>query len=308
MLEIRNYAKPESLQEAWELNQKKSNCIIGGMMWLKMSYASVNTAIDLSGLGLGQIDEEADFFRIGCMTTLRDLEKDEALNRFFTGAVREAVRGIVGVQFRNLATIGGSIWGRYGFSDLLTVFLALDSSVELYQGGIVPLAEFIRRKKDRDLLVRVLVPKKSGMGVSYQSFRNTVTDLPVLNVSAAVPEAAAEKILSQKEAEAAAGDAARAGSIAEDGPRTLDFSGIRVTVGARPLEAMLVPEPPAGRISSAAEYGAYAASVVPTESNMRGSAEFRTRLVRVLTKRALVKAAERALLKKQGSSAEEERA
>lgn len=49
------------------------------------------------------------------------------------GAVRESLRHIVGVQFRNLATVGGSIFGRFGFSDVLTMFLALDS-----WGGAVP--------------------------------------------------------------------------------------------------------------------------------------------------------------------------
>ena len=44
--------KVQSLEEAYELNQKKSNRIIGGMIWLKMETLNVGTAIDLSGLGL----------------------------------------------------------------------------------------------------------------------------------------------------------------------------------------------------------------------------------------------------------------
>ena len=51
MISIKEYRKAESLDEAWELNQKKANRIIGGMMWLKMSRGRVQTAIDLSGLG-----------------------------------------------------------------------------------------------------------------------------------------------------------------------------------------------------------------------------------------------------------------
>ena len=34
-----------------------------------------------------------------------------------------------------MSTVGGSIWGRYGFSDVLTLFLAMDTWVELYKGG-----------------------------------------------------------------------------------------------------------------------------------------------------------------------------
>ena len=36
MLTIREYKKVESLEEAYTLNQKKSNRVIGGMIWLKM--------------------------------------------------------------------------------------------------------------------------------------------------------------------------------------------------------------------------------------------------------------------------------
>ena len=56
MIKIKNYKKVENLEEAWELNQKRTNRIIGGMLWVKMSDANVQTAIDLSGLGLDQID------------------------------------------------------------------------------------------------------------------------------------------------------------------------------------------------------------------------------------------------------------
>ena len=142
MLEIRRYRQAESLQEAWELNQKKENRVIGGMLWLKMSRGRCGTAIDLSGLGLDRIEEDDEAFRIGCMATLRQLEMHPALNAYSCGAVRDAVKSIVGVQFRNLATVGGSVWGRFGFSDVLTVFTALGASVELYKRGILPIEEF----------------------------------------------------------------------------------------------------------------------------------------------------------------------
>ena len=36
MLEIKEYVKAESLEQAFELNQKRTNQIIGGMLWMKM--------------------------------------------------------------------------------------------------------------------------------------------------------------------------------------------------------------------------------------------------------------------------------
>ena len=70
MMTIREYKRVESLEEAWELNQKKANRVIGGMIWLKMSRGNVGTAIDISGLGLDQIEETEDTFEIGAMVTL----------------------------------------------------------------------------------------------------------------------------------------------------------------------------------------------------------------------------------------------
>ena len=142
----------ESLEQAYELNQKKRNCIIGGMLWLKMGNRNILNAIDLSTLGLDRIEEDEGGFRIGCMATLRDIEMHEGLNKEFQNLFKEAVRHIVGVQFRNCATVGGSIFPKLGFSDVLTAFLACDTQVILYKKGEVSLREFIYMPTDLSLI------------------------------------------------------------------------------------------------------------------------------------------------------------
>ena len=163
MMTIREYKRAESLEEAWQLNQKKPNRILGGMIWLKMETINVGTAIDLSGLGLDTIEETEDGFSIGAMVTLRQLEQHPGLAAYTHGAMREAVRHIVGV---------------------LTMFLAMDCDVELYKGGVLPLQEYAQRPYDRDVLVRLIV-KKTPMQLYYQSVRNSQTDIPVLTCAAA---------------------------------------------------------------------------------------------------------------------------
>ena len=167
--------------------------------------------------------------------------------------IRESVRSIVGVQFRNLATIGGSIFGRFGFSDVLTCFLALDTEVELYKGGSISLEEFAKMERDNDILVRVIVKKTPGKG-SYQSHRNTKTDFPVLAVAA-------------------------------------DRYGdeLKVAVGARPMKAVCI-HVPAEQLDACTDLKKFAkelATQVPMGSNMRGSAAYRTHLAEVLIRRAL---------------------
>ncbi len=188
MLKIKEIVRPQSLEEAYELNQKRTNRILGGMLWMRMSNIQIQKAIDLSGLGLDTIEETEEEFSIGCMVTLRELELHEDLNAACDGLIRRSVEDIVGVQFRNSATIGGSLFGRFGFSDVLTAFLVLDTYVELYKGGICPLAEFAARKRDNDILVRVIVKKHKG-SYAYQSYRNTKTDFPVLAVAVSKTEA-----------------------------------------------------------------------------------------------------------------------
>lgn len=257
MMTIQNYVRVKSLEEAFELNQKKTNRVIGGMLWLKMSRSNVNTVIDLSELGLDTIEETDEQFTIGAMATLRQIELHEGLNAYTQGAAAAAVRDIVGVQFRNLATVGGSIWGRFGFSDVLTVFLAMDTYVELYKGGIIPLAEFAQMKYDRDILVRVIVKKTPG-AFAYQAMRRQRTDFPVLACAVSKVDGA-----------------------------------YRAALGARPGRAILLTDEEgilANGITpeSAKAFAAYAAANTPTQSNLRGSAEYRTHLVRVLTERALL--------------------
>ena len=82
MLKIKNYVKAESLEQAYELNQKRTACVLGGMVWLKMGNRVVTTAIDLSGLGLDTITETESEFVIGCMTPLRDLELHQGLHTY----------------------------------------------------------------------------------------------------------------------------------------------------------------------------------------------------------------------------------
>ncbi len=179
MFTIEKYVVVESLDQAYELNQSKRNVIIGGMLWLKMGRKKIGTAIDLSSLGLNLIIEDDESFKIGCMCTLRDMEVNKNLNIYFNDLFSKSVEHIVGVQMRNMATVGGSIYSRFGFSDILTALLSLDCYVELFKGGIIPLEKYVNMKLDNDILVRIII-KKDGRKVNYSSHRMSSTDLPVL--------------------------------------------------------------------------------------------------------------------------------
>ena len=284
-MKVKNYVKAESLQQAYELNQKRSTRILGGMLWMRQGNGTIQTAVDLSGLGLDQIEETEEEFRIGCMVTLRRLEQHSGLNDYAAGAVRDAVQGIVGVQFRNLATVGGSIWGRFGFSDVLTVFLALDTWVELYQGGMVSLREFAGRKKDNDILVRLIV-KKRPQAVVYQAFRNTRTDFPVLTCAVGVWDGAGRAVIGARPGRA----------ICLELPEAVcrKLYQERAEITGRSESCQEQPEISCGAADDQRKTEGFPeklagelAGQVPVGSNLRGSGEYRSHLAKVLLKRSL---------------------
>ncbi len=258
MLKITNYVRAKSLEEAYTLCQKKNNVILGGMLWLKMQSRSVNTAIDLCDLGLDTIEETADSFTIGAMVSLRDLEVHPGIAAATQGAMAEALKHIVGVQFRNTATIGGSLYGRFGFSDVLTIFEVLGAKVELYRHGILDIQEFANLPRGtRDVLVRVILPR-DGRKTVYLSQSNTATDFPTLACAVSVKD----------------------GSYA-------------CAIGARPARAAVFTDE-RGILKdgitedSAAAFGDYIASVCSFDSNLRGSADYRRKICAVLVRRCLM--------------------
>lgn len=127
---IKDYIRPKSLEEAYELlSSNKNSRILGGGAFLRLGSKCINTAIDLCDLDLNYIKETDEGIEIGAMTTFRDLEKSQILKEYFGNLLADALKGIVGVQFRNYVTVGASVYSKYGFSDLITALLALDCTL-----------------------------------------------------------------------------------------------------------------------------------------------------------------------------------
>ena len=124
MFTAQEYARPATLAEAYALNQRRGNTIIGGGGWLRMGRQRFHTLIDLSGRGLDNIKKEDGRFTLGGMVTLRQMELDRGLAGAFGPLFVDMATHLVGIQFRNRATLGGSLAARFGFSDVLTCLLA----------------------------------------------------------------------------------------------------------------------------------------------------------------------------------------
>ena len=248
MAKYKNYVIARNLEEAYALNQKRSSVIVAGNMWLRMCGLNKMTAIDLSLLGLDSIEEEAHDFVIGAMTTLRAMETHTGLNAAFGGVFKAAFAPIVGTQFRNTATVGGSVYSRFGFSDVSALLLALDAEIVLYQRGAVKLADYQREAWDRDIITHIRIPKGQTAGV--QSVRVSGTDIPTLVCAAAKSD-----------------------------------RGVRVVLGARPARAVIAADGMPADASGAVFEEIAAKTAFGT--NLRASEAYRRKIAPALMARAV---------------------
>lgn len=259
MFTLLDLVQPDNLAEAYQiLSDKRNNTILGGCAFLKMGSKRISTAIDLSNLDLSYIKEQDGFIEIGAMTSLREIETNTLLREYFNGILPKAVHNIIGVQFRNGVTVGASVYSKYGFSDLITALLALDTEVELYEGGRMPLVDFLNRPYEKDILVKLWI-KENNRKAAYLTLRKSASDYAVLNVAVSM----------------------------------LDDQWT-IVVGARPSKAALAVRASAalsnGNLSVEEIEGAAqkAAEELSFGTNTRGTADYRKALCQVLVKRGIM--------------------
>lgn len=181
-MKIVEYYRASSLEDAYlKLQEDPKNALLAGGLWLKKIDGSINTLIDLSTLGLNQISETKDSVTVGALVTQRDFENSPVIQKLFNDSLGFAVREIMGVNFRNLATIGGSIMGRYPFSDVITGLLPYDVTLNFYPKQSLSLEEYLLYKgKINAILVDIVIKKENGKGF-FKKVKRTALDFPIVN-------------------------------------------------------------------------------------------------------------------------------
>ncbi len=183
-MKVNEYYRASSLEDAYsKLQQSPKNVLLGGGLWLKKTAQSYDALIDLSCCELDKISETKEEVIVGSMVTQRDFENSPVVKSLFSDALAYSVREIMGVNFRNLATIGGSIMGRYPFSDVIAGLLPYDVSLEFYPKETMSLEDYLNFKgKKNSILVAVHIKKGSGKGY-YKKAKTTALDFPIVNIA-----------------------------------------------------------------------------------------------------------------------------
>jgi aerobic carbon-monoxide dehydrogenase medium subunit len=244
------------------------------LLRLRLTYPDL--LVDVGGLGdLRGVQDVGDSLVVGALTTLYELTRDPLIAAE-CGLLAEAARVIADPAVRHRGTIGGALAHADPAGDLPAVVLALDGSL-LIRGSAgereVSAGDFFTdylttALSPDEILVAIRVPKLgAGWGYRYEKFHLTAQAWAVVGVAAV---------------------ARRSNGHVAEARIGLTNMGL-VPVRARAAESAAV-----GVEASAAalrEAGSRADEGTSPPSDLRGSAEYRRHLARVLTGRALAAAA-----------------
>jgi carbon-monoxide dehydrogenase medium subunit len=248
---------------------------------MKTGMLRARRVVDLSHLPeLKLIERLTDGgLRIGAGVSARTLELSQPVRDGFV-ALAESASVVGSLQIRHLATLGGNLANAAPSADMAPPLQALDAECVI-QGPRgqrrVPAAEFfqgVRRTvlAPDELLVEIAIPAPGqGSGGTY------VRHTPRRELDIAVVGVAAQLTIRDGQCVKAR---VALGAVAP--------TPVRATAAEARLEGEVVT---AALIDEAADLAVHASRPI---SDQRGSAEFRRHLVRVLTRRTLTTAMERA--------------
>ena len=279
------YERATSVENVLALLEKhgpEARVIAGGhslLPMMKLRLANPECLIDINDLDqLSYIREQDGEIRIGALTRHYELLESELLARQFP-IFADAERVIADPVVRNRGTIGGSLAQADAAEDLSAVCSALKARVVIAGSGgerIVSMEEFHvgpyqTAIDDAEILIEIRVPLRPGGGSAHEKVERRAGDWAIVAVSGALW--------------VDGGTIADAGlALSAAGPTTVHVSRAEELLrGAAPSEELF------------SEAGAIASEDCSPSADGRGPVDYKRHLAGELTRRALRRAAGRAL-------------
>lgn len=276
-----DYAKASGVEDAVRLlaqGGEDAKVLAGGQSLiplLRLRLAAPTLVVDV-----GHIDEmrgvrdDGDVIVIGAATTHAEVLADPLVKEF-ASLVSKATGTVADRQVRHRGTFGGSVAHADPAGDMPAVAIASDAVFDIAGSGgrrQVAAADFFldyltTALGPDDVLVSVRIPKRPGWGTHYEKFNRMAQMWATVGVAAAVRR--------------------ENGSIAEAAIGLTNMAS--VPVRAAGVEAALAGA--SATESAIAAAAAHAAEGTNPTTDVSASADYRTHMVKVLTRRAVVAAA-----------------
>ncbi|NED96162.1 xanthine dehydrogenase family protein subunit M [Phytoactinopolyspora alkaliphila] len=271
------YSRPTGIDDAVRAlseGGEDAKAMAGGQSlipMLRLRLAVPSVVVDLAGItDLGGIRDDGDALVIGAMTTHDEVLNDELI-KTHVPLIAQATATVADRQVRHRGTFGGSLAHADPAGDLPSVAAALDASFEIAGPAgrrTVPASEFFvdyltSAVQPDEILVSIRVPKLGGWGSHYEKFSRVAQAWAMVGVAAAVRR---------------------------DNGTIADARVALTNMGATPVRARAVEEALIGGPASADAVAAAAeraAEGAEPSSDVSASADYRSHLATVLTRRAV---------------------
>ncbi len=283
------YHAPTSLSEAFDLLAKyngKARVLAGGtdlLVSMKKREVLPEHLISLKGIAdLRNIRDEKEGMKIGALVTLGEIEHSKLIQEKFC-VLWDAVQVMASHQIRNLGTIGGNLCSAAPSADTAPPLIALNAAVEIVspKGKRKVLVEkFFKGPgesvlKPGEILTQIRIPNqlKKSNGAYFKLMRRAAMDLAQVGVAVCLSYDSEKKIC----------------------------QGVRIALGAvgsTPIRAVKAERILLNKEMSEAvgkEAGKIAAQEANPRSSIRASKEYRSEMIEVLTKRAVMAAYQRVI-------------
>lgn len=281
-----DYYAPDSLGEALQVLQDndEAKVLAGGQSLLpmmKLRLATPTALVDISALSdLSYIRDEVQYLAVGALTTHDSIERDRRIKERFA-LINDAVVRIGDQQVRNLGTIGGSVCHADPAADFPTAMLAADArfAIEGKEGRRMASAKdffvdfFTTSVRHDEILTELQLPYfPQGSGSAYVKHSLRESDFAIANVGVVLTlEGGGSKC---RDARISLGSA---------GPTPIRASSAEQYLGGKALDGAAIAE--------AAEKAVEGAD---PPSDTHGSREYRLRIIKAITRRAIEMAFARA--------------
>ena len=276
---VKKYVRPESVEDAVAFVQSTPNAVyLGGGAWtIAQGDSDIEVVVDLQGLGLDGIEGSLENLQIGAMVRLQQLIDHEDAGTVADGILAKAARFRQSRTLREQGTLGGALITGDSADPLITALLTLDTALS-YADPVLhtaPFASFVAYR-DRLIKTRVLltglqikrpVPRSAS---AFEVVGRSPRDKPI--VCAAAPVGVDEGL-------------AAAWFIAVGGA---DTRPVRLYKTEHILRGQLLTEE---RVAAACEP---AVQELHPVGDYKGSEEYRLAMTRVLVRRAVFGAWEKA--------------
>ncbi|HEX6528429.1 MAG TPA: FAD binding domain-containing protein [Burkholderiales bacterium] len=183
--------EPATLAEAVALLEDEDTRPFSGgtalMLMMKAGVLRPKRLVSLRRLGLDRIESGASL-RVGAMTTLRVLEKSEAVQRGWP-VITKMLRTLSNVRVRNVATVGGALAHAEPHMDLPPLLAALGARVTINGERSMPVEELYagyleNTLRRNELITHVDIPSLGSKRAAYlKCTTRSADDWPAVGVA-----------------------------------------------------------------------------------------------------------------------------